>query len=76
MVGLLAATKTNFSRLLADYDRNPQLVRSLLQADLYRKVWTNAQSSVVLPDLGDSSMRFHLGEPLPPLIGSTNQSNP
>jgi membrane protease subunit HflK len=76
MVGLIRAEETNFSRLLADYDRNPALVTSLLQADTFRRVWANAQSTVLLPDLSNSSMRYHLGEPPPALTLSTNQTNP
>jgi len=72
MVGLLGAEQTNFSRLLADYERNPALVTSLLQAETFKRVWANAQSTDVLPDLTNSSMRFHLGEQPPALIGSTN----
>ncbi len=76
MVGLIRAEETNFSRLLADYDRNPALVTSLLQADTFRRVWANAPSTVILPDLSNSSLRYHLGEPLPPLTLSTNQTSP
>ncbi len=72
MVALIRAEATNFSRLRAGYEANPALVRSLLQADTFRRVWTNAQSVVVLPDLTNSSMRIHLGEQPPALTGSTN----
>jgi len=76
-VGLIGAEATNFSRLLDYYKRNPALVSSLLQADTLNRVWANAQSTVVLPDpSGASQLRIHLGEPLPPLILSTNQPNP
>ena len=50
MVGLLGAEQTNFSRLLGDYERNPALVTSLLQAETFKRVWANAQSTFVLPD--------------------------
>jgi membrane protease subunit HflK len=76
MVGLLGASQTNFSRLLGDYERNPQLVISLLEADVLKRAWTNAESLDVLPDLGNSSMRFHLGEPIPNLTVSTNSPSP
>jgi len=76
-VGLIGAEATNFSRLLGYYERNPALVSSLLQADTLNRVWANAQSKVVLPDpSGRSQMRYHLGEPLPPLTLSTNQPTP
>jgi len=77
MVKLVGAEMTNFSRELENYRRNPDLVTSLLLADTFKKVWANAQSTVILPDLsGRSQMRFHLGEPLPPLTVSTNQPSP
>jgi membrane protease subunit HflK len=76
MIGMIGAEQTNFSRLLGDYERNPALVTSLLQAETFKRVWANAQSTSVLPDLTNSSMRFHLGEPLAPLSTSTNQPNP
>jgi len=77
MVRLLGAEQTNFSGYLDYYQRNPALVTSLLQAGTFKKVWAQAQSTVVLPDLsGGAQLRFHLGEPLPPLILSTNESNP
>ena len=76
MIGLVGAEQTNFSRLLGDYERNPALVTSLLQAETFKRVWANAQFTSVLPDLTNSSMRFHLGEPLTPLTLSTNQNNP
>ena len=73
MVALIGAEATNFSRLRANYEANPALVASLLQAETIGKVWTNAQSVVVLPDLANSSMRIHLGEQPPALVASTNQ---
>jgi membrane protease subunit HflK len=77
MVALVGAEATNFSRLRANYEANPALVTSLLQAETFRRIWTNAQSVVVLPDLTNSSMRIHLGEQPPALVGSTNQpANP
>lgn len=76
MIGLIGAEQTNFSRLLGDYQRNPALVTSLLQAETFKRVWANAPFTIVLPDLTNSSMRFHLGEPLTPLSLSTNQTSP
>jgi membrane protease subunit HflK len=76
MIGLVGAEQTNFSRLLGDYERNPALVTSLLQAETFKRVWANAQFTSVLPDLTNSSMRFHLGEPLTPLTLSTNEPSP
>jgi membrane protease subunit HflK len=73
MVGLMKVEQTNFSRFLADYERNPALVTSLLQVETFKRVWANAQSTDVLPDLTNSSMRFHLGEQPTALTGSTNQ---
>jgi membrane protease subunit HflK len=72
-VGRIGAEQTNFSGLLADYNRNPALVTSLLQAKTFKIVWANAQSTVVLPDVSDAQIRIHLGEPLPPLTLGTNQ---
>jgi membrane protease subunit HflK len=72
MVALIGAEATNFSRLRANYEANPALVTSLLQAETLGRVWTNAQSVVVLPDLTNSSIRIHLGEQPPALIASTN----
>jgi membrane protease subunit HflK len=75
-VGLIGAEATNFSRLLDDYNRNPALVTSLLQAETFKSVWANAQSTIVMPDAGGAQFRFHLGEPLPALTISTNQTGP
>jgi membrane protease subunit HflK len=77
-VKLIGAEQTNFSGLLSYYQNNPALVTSLLQADTLYRVWANAQSTVILPDQssGRSQIRIQLGEPLPPLTLSTNQSNP
>jgi hypothetical protein len=76
MVGLIGAEATNFSGLLDYYQRNPALVTSLLQAETFKKVWANAQSTIVLPDVSDAQFRIHLGEPLPPLSLTTNQPSP
>jgi len=76
MVGLIGAEATNFSGLLEDYRRDPALVTSLLQAKTFKEVWSNAQSTVVLPDVSGAQIRIHLGEPLPPLTQTTNQPNP
>ena len=76
MVGLLAAEATNFSGLLDYYNRDPALVTSLLQAETFRKVWSNAQSTLVLPDVSGAQFRIHLGEPQPSFNLTTNQSSP
>jgi membrane protease subunit HflK len=74
MVGLIGAEQTNFSRLLPDYQRDPQLVKRLLLAETFKKVWANAQLTEVLPDLDGRQLRFHLSPPATPIYGtSTNQ---
>jgi membrane protease subunit HflK len=73
MVGLLAAEQTNFSGLLDYYKRDPDLVTGLLEVEAFGRIWSNAQSTIVLPDVSGAQFRIHLGEPLPSL---TNQPNP
>jgi membrane protease subunit HflK len=76
MVGLIGAEATNFSRLLADYERDPQLVQRLLQAETFKKVWANAQLTEVLPSLDGRQLRIHLSGPATPVVTSTNQPSP
>jgi membrane protease subunit HflK len=76
MVGLIGAEATNFTGQLDYYKRDPELVKSLLQAETVKKVWSNAQETVVLPDASGAQFRIHLSPPLPPMTLTTNQSNP
>jgi membrane protease subunit HflK len=75
MVGLIGAEATNFSRLLPDYQRDPQLVTRLLQSETFKQVWANAQQTEVLPNLEGRQLRLHLSGPPAPLVSSTNQSS-
>jgi membrane protease subunit HflK len=74
MVGLIGAEQTNFSLLLADYERNPELVKKLLQVDTFKTVFGDAQMIEVLPNLDGRQLRFHLSGPATPLYTSTNQA--
>ena len=73
MVGLLGAEADQFLRPAGDYyKRNPALVTSLLQAETFKKVWANAQSTDRPARRERAPLRIHLGEPQP-LVVSTNQ---
>ena len=71
-VQLLAVESTNFSRLLADYQRDPAFVAQVLQSEKFKSVWTNAALTEVLPNLEGRQLRLHLSGPQQPLMLSTN----
>lgn len=73
LVGLIGAEQTNFSRLLPDYQRDPQLVKRLLLSETFKKVWANAQLTELLPDTEGRQLRFHLSPPATPFTVSTNK---
>jgi membrane protease subunit HflK len=75
LVGLVGAEQTNFSRLLADYRRDPQLVKSLLLTETFKKVWANADLTEVLPNLDGRQLRLHLSPPATPFFTTTNQTS-
>ena len=61
MVGLLGAEQTNFSRLLADYERNPALVKRLLQAETFKKSLGQRPVDRRPARPGNGRLRFHPG---------------
>jgi membrane protease subunit HflK len=74
LVELIGAEQTNFSRLLPDYERDPQLVKRLLLTETFQKVWANADLTEVLPNLDGRQLRFFLSPPATPIYSSpTNQ---
>jgi membrane protease subunit HflK len=71
MVELIGAEQTNFSKFLPDYERDPELVRRLLLAETFKRVWANADLTEVLPNLDGRQLRFHLSGPATPFPSAT-----
>src|SRR6185436_14564021 len=68
MVAFVAAEATRFKGLLPEYEKNPELFRSLRRSETFQRVFTNAQQKVMMPP--GMQRRFQIGperEALKPL---------
>lgn len=64
LVEFVAAEATRFKGLLPEYEKNPQLFRSLRTAEAFQRIFTNAQHKFVMP--AGVARRFEIGrEPEP-----------
>jgi len=68
MVAFVAAEATRFKGLLPEYEKNPELFRSLRRSETFQRIFTNAQQKVMMP--AGMQRRFQIGperEALKPL---------